>query len=211
MPLTWVDIFLVVMMCLSGFLAMLRGLTREVLSIASWALAALATLYLWPIYKDDARALIPDPPILGEVLLAAGIFLFVLIVSSLFTVKISDRFLDSRIGVLDRTLGFAFGLGRGLILVSILYLFFAWLIPKENMPVEVQEARTLPLIEGTGNAIVSLLPENAAESIHKRLEEKAPDDKKSGLMPGNNFAGSLLDTKSYRSELNKIAEVLSGH
>ena len=42
--------------------------------------------------------------------------------------------LDSRIGALDRTLGFLFGLGRGLIIVVVAFLFFAWLVPADKQP-----------------------------------------------------------------------------
>ena len=48
---------------------------------------------------------------------------------SIITVRISDMMLDSRVGALDRTLGFLFGLGRGLIIVVVAFLFFAWLVP----------------------------------------------------------------------------------
>ena len=44
MPFSWLDIILLAIMLVSGLLAMLRGLTREVLSILSWAAAALAAL-----------------------------------------------------------------------------------------------------------------------------------------------------------------------
>ena len=44
----------------------------------------------------------------------AGVFIATLIVVSIITVRISDMILDSRIGALDRTLGFLFGLARGL-------------------------------------------------------------------------------------------------
>ena len=47
----------------------------------------------------------------------AGAFFATLIIVSVITVKISDKILDSRIGALDRTLGFLFGLFRGLIIV----------------------------------------------------------------------------------------------
>lgn len=177
MPLTWVDGILIAIMGFSGFLAMVRGFTREVLSISSWVLAALAALYITPMYKGMAHAVIPDPAILGEVLLGVGIFLIVLIVVSLVTVQISDRFLDSTVGVLDRSLGFAFGLGRGLILVAICYMILAWLIPKDNMPAGVEEARTLPLIENTGNLIVSLLPVNPIETLREKIDEKSADEK----------------------------------
>ena len=44
---------------------------------------------------------------------SAGAFLLTLIIVSIITVRISDKILDSRIGALDRTLGFLFGLARG--------------------------------------------------------------------------------------------------
>ena len=41
-PLTYLDAALIAVALISGLLAMYRGLTREVLSIVSWAVAALA-------------------------------------------------------------------------------------------------------------------------------------------------------------------------
>jgi membrane protein required for colicin V production len=45
MPVTLLDIFLLVVMLVSGLLAMIRGFMREVLSIAAWGIAALVTVY----------------------------------------------------------------------------------------------------------------------------------------------------------------------
>ena len=47
MPITTLDIILLVVMLISGLLAMIRGFMREILSIAAWIAAALATLYLY--------------------------------------------------------------------------------------------------------------------------------------------------------------------
>ena len=44
MPITLLDILLLVVMLISGLLAMIRGFMREILSIAAWGIAALATL-----------------------------------------------------------------------------------------------------------------------------------------------------------------------
>ncbi len=46
----------------------------------------------------------------------------------MITVRISDMILDSRVGALDRTLGFLFGLGRGLLIVVVAFVFFNWLV-----------------------------------------------------------------------------------
>ena len=45
MPITWLDILLLSVMLISGILAMIRGFMREVLSIAAWGAAAVATLH----------------------------------------------------------------------------------------------------------------------------------------------------------------------
>lgn len=164
MPFSWLDIIVVAMMLISGFLAMLRGLTREVLSILSWALAAVATLLIFPMYQDVAAQYI-QPPILAKIVLAAGVFVIVLVIVSFITIRISDRVLDSDVGALDRSLGFVFGMVRGLLLVVIAYLFFKWLVPPDSQPQWIREARTQPILEQAGDMILSLLPENPTEFL----------------------------------------------
>lgn len=197
MPFSWLDLILAAIMLISGFLAMLRGLTREVLSILSWAVAALATLYFFPQYQAQARVYI-EPALLADAALAGGIFLVVLIIVSLITVRISDGVLDSRIGALDRTLGFLFGLARGLVLVVIAYLFFTWLVPEDTQPPWIRDARSLPILKQTGAGIVSLLPEDPASAIPglNKQEETTPPpaaitpEKKSSLDDGVRVANT---------------------
>ena len=51
MPITLLDIVLLGVMLISGLLAMVRGFMREILSIASWIVAAVA--------KPSARQTVP--------------------------------------------------------------------------------------------------------------------------------------------------------
>ncbi len=177
MPIQWLDVILIVIMLISAFLAMLRGLTREMLSIMSWALAAIAALFIYPLYRDRIRGLI-QPDILADGVLIATVFIIVLIVVSLITVRLSDRVLDSRVGALDRTLGFVFGLIRGLILVVIAYELLVAIVPKETLPSWVTEARSLSVIESTGRGIISLLPDNPGSIFSgQRAELGFPDTK----------------------------------
>ena len=46
-----------------------------------------------------------------------------MIVVHLITARISDTVLDSRVGAIDRILGFLFGVARGFVLVVIPYMF----------------------------------------------------------------------------------------
>ena len=46
---SYLDLALIAVVLVSGVLSMLRGFTREVLAIASWAAAAFAAYYLHPL------------------------------------------------------------------------------------------------------------------------------------------------------------------
>ena len=141
MPISWLDIILIAIMLISGFLAMVRGFTREVLSVFSWAVAAVAALYLTPKYWEVLQPYI-DKPSIAQIVFAAGVFVVSLIVVSLITFRISDKVLDSRVGALDRTLGFIFGLARGFLLVAIVFILFTALA--RDQPEWVRNARSYP-------------------------------------------------------------------
>ena len=67
---------------------------------------------------------------------------------SIITVRFSDMVLDSRVGALDRTLGFLFGLARGLVIVVVAFLFFAWLVPERSQPEWVRSAKSRVVLAG---------------------------------------------------------------
>jgi membrane protein required for colicin V production len=91
-------------------------------------------------------------------------------------VKISDKVLDSRIGALDRTLGFLFGLARGLIIVVVAFIFFDWLVPAKSQPEMVRHARSRIVLQNTGDWLKSLLPEDPENTILKRLKKKPGEE-----------------------------------
>jgi len=162
MPISWLDIILIVIMLISAFLAMVRGFTREVLSIFSWAMAAVAALYLTPRYYEVLLPYIDNPSI-AQIAFAAGVFIITLIIVSLITFRISDKVLDSRVGALDRTLGFVFGLARGFLLVAIVFILFTALA--RDQPDWVRNARSYPILQRTQVAIESLLPMQPEEYL----------------------------------------------
>ena len=142
MPITLLDIVLIAVMLVSGLLAMVRGFMREVLSIIAWIVAAGATLYSYSKLLPYARQYFNND-VVATVAVVGGVFLLTLIVVSILTVRISDMVLDSRVGALDRTLGFLFGLARGLVIVVVAFLFFTWLVPDRSQP-EWVEKREIP-------------------------------------------------------------------
>ena len=175
MPITLLDILLLVVMLVSGLLAMIRGFMREILSIGAWGIAALATLYSYSRVLRIAKGYFSSDMVAAGVSVG-GIFLLTLLVVSIITVRISDMILDSRVGALDRTLGFLFGLGRGLVIVVVAFLFFAWLVPERSQPEWVKSAKSKVVLQSTGQWLMSMLPDDPESTILKRLKKPKPDD-----------------------------------
>ena len=154
MPITILDLVLLAVMLISGLLAMVRGFMREILSIAAWGAAALVTLYSYQKLLPTAKTYFNNDTI-ASVAVIAGVFIGTLIVVSIITVRISDMILDSRIGALDRTLGFLFGLARGLLIVVVAFVFFDWLAPVKQQPSWVTNAKSRVVLKGTGDWLQS--------------------------------------------------------
>ena len=169
---SYLDLGLIVVVLISAFLAMLRGLTREVLAIASWGAAALAAIYLHPLALPYVKPYIAKDVIaLGAA--AAAVFFVTLIAVSLITIKLSDAILDSKIGALDRSLGFLFGAVRGLLLCVIAFVFFNWLVPAQTQPGWVKGARMRPLLQATGDRLMAVLPDDPEGLLNKLKKPKS--------------------------------------
>ncbi|MEK1852896.1 MAG: CvpA family protein [Phyllobacterium sp.] len=184
MPITLLDGILLGITLVSAVLAMVRGFSREVLSVVSWA-AAAAAAYL--LYKPVVPFLTPyiSNDTIAQIAAAGLVFIVTLIVVSIITMKIADFIIDSRIGALDRTLGFVFGAARGVLLVVVAMLFFNWLVP-ENQPAWVGQAKSKPMIDQLGAKLIGLLPEDPESTILKRLKPgttAAPDSAPDGTAP----------------------------
>ena len=177
MPITWLDLILLGVMLISGLLAMIRGFMREILSITAWFAAAVATLL---VVRDGRLVTLAKANIASDIVANAvvigGVFLLTLLIVSIITVKISDMVLDSRIGALDRTLGFLFGLGRGLIIVVVAFIFFAWLVPESKQPDGVRTAKSLEGLKLTGRWLQDLLPQDFDTYFGQMLGKKRKDD-----------------------------------
>jgi membrane protein required for colicin V production len=190
MPITILDLILLGVMLVSALLAMIRGFMREVLSIAAWVIAAGATLYAYSKLLPTAKTYFNNDIVAAAVVIG-GTFLLTLIIVSVITVRFSDMVLDSRVGALDRTLGFLFGLGRGLIIVVVAFLFFAWLVPPRTQPNWVANAKSKVFLQSTGEWLMSMLPEDPENTILKRLKRPKPEEGEPQDTPPPDRRGSL--------------------
>ena len=204
MPVTILDLILLAVMLISGLLAMVRGFMREILSIAAWGAAALVTLYAFSKLLPTAKTYFNNDTV-ASVVVVAGVFIGTLIVVSIITVRISDMILDSRIGALDRTLGFLFGLARGLLIVVVAYLFFAWLVQDKQQPDWVRGAKSRTVLDSTGEWLKGLLPDDPENTILKRFKKNKPDDDQTDTEQAAPATGDGY-SKPARDSLKKLIE-----
>lgn len=180
MPITLLDGIVLAVTLFSAVLAMVRGFSREVLAVASWVAAAAAAYFLYPTLVPFAMNY-TDSDKIAAIGSAAVIFLITLILVSYITMRLADFIIDSRIGALDRTMGFVFGAARGILLLVVAVLFFNWLVPAPRQPEWIAEAKSKPMLDTLGARLVQMLPEDADAAISNRLkaigggdEETAP-------------------------------------
>ncbi|CCV06026.1 Colicin V production protein [Mesorhizobium metallidurans STM 2683] len=172
MPITLLDGILVGFTLVSAMLAMVRGFSREVLSIIAWIAAAAAAFFLYKPVLPYVQPYIENEKI--AMAASAGIvFVVALIVVSVITMKLADWIIDSRIGALDRTLGFLYGAARGILVVAVALLFFNWLAGAKA-PGWVANAKSRPLLESIGAKLESMLPEDPENTILKQLNPNQP-------------------------------------
>ncbi|MFZ0557823.1 MAG: CvpA family protein [Methylovirgula sp.] len=186
---SYLDLGVIAIVLISAVLAMVRGFTREVLAIASWAAAAIAAIYFHPYVLPYVKPYISKDAVALAVS-AAIVFFVTLIIVSVITVKISDAILDSKVGPLDRSLGFVFGAVRGVLLCVIAFVFFNWLVPQKAQPEWVKDARMRPMLQSTGDGLIAMLPDDPEGLLNrlrkpKAASEEAVPDTDMGVPPAN--------------------------
>ncbi|MGB5091978.1 MAG: CvpA family protein [Parvibaculum sp.] len=199
--MTLFDVIVIGVLLISSVLALLRGLTNELLSIFAWVVGALLALWLFPYVTPLVREVV-SPPWLASVLSALGIFIAGYVVCAALTLRWSDSILDlhHRAELLDRTLGFAFGLARGLLIVTIAYLFFTWLVPnRTDQPDWIRNARLRPMVEDCASWLFSLAPQGYSPASPDRARAY-PGNSAPSQPPQSPATNQGNDTKTQKSD-----------
>ena len=215
------DIGLVVILLLSAFVGIFRGLTKEVLSIAGWVCASFVTVYTYIPLRSVFRVWIGNA-FLADMATILFVFITSLVIFTMIIGSVSDKVKRSRLGGLDRSLGLIFGSVRGGVMAVALFMLslFLWKTPQER-PVDLQNARARPYLEQGTRALFSLapkglVPENlwarvqpshnrTPEELMKALSQPKPQEKESSK-PEKETALPYNTIK--RQELDRLVKTL---
>lgn len=166
--LTAFDVGVAVLVLISAILATARGFTREILSLATWAGAAAITIYL-VLYQSDLIKPYFAEELIGKIALGVGSFIVSLIVLHLITVRIADFVVDSRVGPLDRTLGFVFGVARG-VLIAVVFVIFGNNLLNLRDQDWAGGSKSWPVLSNLGDSLIAVLPDDFERQITELLQ-----------------------------------------
>jgi membrane protein required for colicin V production len=130
--MTGFDIALVAVVALSALFAFVRGFIREVIALATWVVGfVLAIAYAG--WLAGMFAWLDIAPAAKHVLAFAAILVIVLIVGALLSRTLGGVIRAVGLGFVDRMLGAAFGVARGLVVVVAFVLVAGvTVLPKQD-------------------------------------------------------------------------------
>lgn len=139
---------------ISAVISFLRGFIKELLTIlgliGGFAAAYFGSPHILPKFQEwmidpenpDARlwGIVPMDMV-AQVSSYGALFLFTFILLTVISHFASEAVKDMGLGAVDRSLGVAFGLFRGLMVVILLYLPFTLVMDDDKFPAWVEESR----------------------------------------------------------------------
>lgn len=164
------DILVVIIVVISGLLALARGFLRELLSLLAWIGAIFVTIYSINAVSPLFSSFIGDKKI-ADIVAGICIFIVSLLIFSLIAVILSSFVKGSKLGPVDRSLGFLFGLLRGGLIVCIFYFMGSVIIPAKDQPKWVVDAKTQPFLAKGAQWIHSIIPESFWKNFGEIGEE----------------------------------------
>ena len=170
---TLLDYVIIAGLAASATLSLLRGFSREILSIVGWLVSIYGTLAALPLLRPHIEDAAPSGWPIGLLLGIAAIVVFVLImlVFSFLANIVTKHLKKTRIGRTDRILGAGFGLLRGVLIAIFAYFILLLLIPTDEHPDWVSEAQLVPFLHDGMDLIVTLAP---SDSISAYIPARFP-------------------------------------
>lgn len=163
------DIIVLAIVLMSALLAFARGFFREFLAVLSWIAAFFVTLYGFDLLQPTVRGVINIPQV-ADIVTAVSLFVVSLIVFSLISTLLTSRIKDGKLGPVDRSLGFVFGLARGVFVVSILYLMASFVVKPINYPEWVQKAKMTGIVDHGARVVYRFIPSSWLHQLAEMMK-----------------------------------------
>ena len=178
------DVIILDLIFISALFAFFRGFSLELLSISVWIISFFGS------YAYGNNLVNFFNKIVNNILISTAIsyvlaFLIIFVIFSFLTRKFSVFIKDSYVGLIDKSLGFIFGILRGYVVVCLCFFLFDYFYNGKRLEF-IDNSKIIPVIKITNNEIFRFLKidnkysENLSTEIKKKsdlLFEKSIDSK----------------------------------
>lgn len=193
MDLTYLDYAVAAILIFSTLFAFMRGFIGSFLSLGGWILAIYLSYTLFPAVKPLMEEKVRNPIII-IVLGHAGLLIGFLIVFGILNLLATSMVKGMTTGIIDRSLGGAFGVMRGGIIVSFMFLIISTGIAifngvdqekdakteSDTMPKWLSNSKSFPYLKEGGLMLSSIIPDSFYErfqEVYNDISRKSMDDR----------------------------------
>ena len=178
------DIIILVLILISALFAFFRGFSLELLSISVWIISFFGS-YAYGNNLVNFFNKIVNNILISTAISYVVVFLIIFVIFSFLTRKFSVFIKDSYVGLIDKSLGFIFGILRGYVVVCLCFFLFDYFYNGKRLEF-IDNSKIIPVIKITNNEIFRFLKvdnkysENLSTEIKKKsdlLFEKSIDSK----------------------------------
>ena len=178
------DVIILVLIFISALFAFFRGFSLELLSISVWIISFFVS------YAYGNNLINFFNKIINNILISTAIsyvlaFVVIFIIFSFFIRKFSVYIKNSYVGLIDKSLGFIFGILRVYVIGGLCFFLFDYFYKGKRLEF-IDNSKIIPVIKITNNEIFRFLKidnkysENLSTEIKKKsdlLFEKSIDSK----------------------------------
>ncbi len=203
--LTAFDIGILIIVGLSTILAFSRGFATVALSLAAWVVSFVVSVFGFTFFRPYGRDLISNEA-LADIVTLVGVFIIVLIILKLVAGMIGKSVKDSPLGFLDRSLGALFGLLRGIVIVSLLYLGVSVFFNTDKLPEWVKDAKLRPMVAWSADILQELAEDfldREDQTDTERMLREAAAKSQFNSEAAEEAAGAI-----YRTGSDKIGDMI---
>jgi membrane protein required for colicin V production len=162
------DVFIIIVICYSIIRGLFRGLVKEVSSIIGVLGGFYAAYSYYPMVAKLIARFVKDPSYLN-ILSFLIIFCLILIIISIIGVIIKYLLNVAFLGWVDRLCGVFFGLIKGILIVTVLFIILTTFLPK-GAPL-IKQSVLAPHVTWISEKMVNVVSKEVRRDFFNKLDE----------------------------------------
>ena len=184
------DVVFLIIVGISALVGIARGMTKEILSITGWVLAAAALYFLVPIVDPIMQQYIASK-LLSSIVSGMAVLIVFCIIWLLTVDRLAAIVRSSKLSAMDRIFGFVFGLARGALIVVLIAMLITALIPEQSKEGMFAKSQYFNMASAAAEPLKAMVPDSWVDTAKKKMAEYAPfkkDEAKEVESAGNEKA-----------------------